>query len=578
MARFLQEAARDMGQRIAASGGDGSKVESARELLSIMDRVRRGQLVATEDILRVAVLFRDELTLDNASRESLVLMARFFDINPYVPDMLLRFQLRAQIRRLKADDQQILWEGVDSLSKEELQEACRERGMRSMGLTDDGYRHQLRTWLYLSINRQVPASLLILSRAFTITAVKEDASRALVEAVSGLDPHVVSEAVLTAAGSDAAAVVSSSADKGEAPREPSSTAERSALRQMQLEVVRFQNRLIEAERVANEAMQKAREAQRLAAKKGTPKALHAAEAAMQRATIATREAATIAGEEHWRSPEHVHESVIGRVASTGGRADAGERADVEGGGGSASGPGAGTGSLDVDEDPLSMEDVRALEALASERALLRERTILSRVKTARMQMEATDMLSRGRIASQRNAKQSTVRGGGADSTTGGHEARGGRGSLVHDTASSVGSAAASAGTGAGGAGGVADGVGADEWEVPSAMDRVHASLDAMLDRLERELEETEQQLGDKLGVLDKDWDGVIPVVELEEAVKNILSNAKTDEAAAAVARRLDADGDGSVSIDDIVRYAEWRARTEKELLGDAIFDEGDDDM
>jgi hypothetical protein len=109
-----------------------------------------------------------------------------------------------------------------------------------------------------------------------------------------------------------------------------------------------------------------------------------------------------------------------------------------------------------------------------------------------------------------------------------------------------------------------------------AMDRVHASLDAMLDRLERELEETEQQLGDKLGVLDKDRDGVIPVEELEIAIKNLLSNAKTDEAAAAVARRLDADGDGSVSIDDIIHYAEWRARTEKELLGDAMYDDSED--
>ena len=44
--------------------------------------------------------------------------------------------------------------------------------MRSTGLTKTQYRKQLQQWLDLSVNKDVPASLLILSRALAITHVR----------------------------------------------------------------------------------------------------------------------------------------------------------------------------------------------------------------------------------------------------------------------------------------------------------------------------------------------------------------------------------------------------------------------
>ena len=66
-------------------------------------------------------------------RMQLVGMAKYMGIAPYGSDAFLRFQLRFKIRSLKEDDQRILWEGVHSLSKMELMEACQERGMRRYG-------------------------------------------------------------------------------------------------------------------------------------------------------------------------------------------------------------------------------------------------------------------------------------------------------------------------------------------------------------------------------------------------------------------------------------------------------------
>lgn len=81
---------------------------------------------------------------------------------------LLKFQLRMKLRSLAADDKMIQKEGVDSLSLAEVQQACRARGMRAYGLSEDRLRTQLKQWLDLSLNEKVPASLLLLSRAMML--------------------------------------------------------------------------------------------------------------------------------------------------------------------------------------------------------------------------------------------------------------------------------------------------------------------------------------------------------------------------------------------------------------------------
>lgn len=188
--------------------------------------MRAGDEVPTEAIVQVARLFGDEITLDNAPRaqvrpvcaaavaaaaahhrlasignthtgvhKQLVAMAKYMGIPPYGADSFLRFQLRNHICIIKDDDkvlprspcahsvsnscrshwcslclQQIIWEGIDTLSKEELIAACEERGMRADGLSTWRLRRQLQQWLDLSVDKNVPTSLLILSRALTITA------------------------------------------------------------------------------------------------------------------------------------------------------------------------------------------------------------------------------------------------------------------------------------------------------------------------------------------------------------------------------------------------------------------------
>jgi len=55
-------------------------------------------------------------------------------------------------------------EGVDSMAVWELQDACRARGMRSLGMPEQRLKFQLSEWLDLHLHQKIPSSLLLLSR------------------------------------------------------------------------------------------------------------------------------------------------------------------------------------------------------------------------------------------------------------------------------------------------------------------------------------------------------------------------------------------------------------------------------
>lgn len=243
------------------------KEDSAKTFLEFLQKARSGERIPPEAIIKFAGYFSDNLTLgkcrsarsllphrhhlishlDNMERMQLISMCKYMGILPYGNDNLLRFQLRHKIRDLKNDDQRILWEGIDSLTKMELREACRERGMRSTGLSKEAYRKSLEEWLELSVKQNVPISLLIMSRTFylhdemvTGEAQSDDGSKnvaGLADAMSGIDKDVLNEIVLEMA----------------TPKEKSSNAD---VMKIQLEVLEHHNELIKEEQEERDAAAK----------------------------------------------------------------------------------------------------------------------------------------------------------------------------------------------------------------------------------------------------------------------------------------------------------------------------------
>lgn len=162
MAKFLQEA---LYTRTPTLSSD----DKAVEFKSFMEKVRAGVAVDNQQILRFASLFEDEFTLDQLSREQLVAMSKYMQLNTIGTDAFLRYQLNRKITQLKNDDRVIESEGLENLTLVELQQACEARGLKATSRSSHYLRERLREWLDLSIKQNLPGSLLILANAFKIT-------------------------------------------------------------------------------------------------------------------------------------------------------------------------------------------------------------------------------------------------------------------------------------------------------------------------------------------------------------------------------------------------------------------------
>ncbi|XP_021919612.1 mitochondrial proton/calcium exchanger protein isoform X3 [Zootermopsis nevadensis] len=164
MAKFLQQTLDGM-----AVQGKGRSSEAAKEFAEFFVKVRTsGEQATNEEIMKFSKLFEDEITLDSLSRPQLMALCRVLEIQPIGTNNFLRFHLRMKVRSLAADDKAIQKEGIESLTPSELQQACRARGMRAYGMSEDVLRTQLAQWLELSLEKKVPPSLLLLSRALLL--------------------------------------------------------------------------------------------------------------------------------------------------------------------------------------------------------------------------------------------------------------------------------------------------------------------------------------------------------------------------------------------------------------------------
>uniref|UniRef100_A0A131YQF5 Mitochondrial proton/calcium exchanger protein n=1 Tax=Rhipicephalus appendiculatus TaxID=34631 RepID=A0A131YQF5_RHIAP len=190
MAKFLQHTLDEM----AVKKRGEAHSHNAKEFAEFCEKIREsGEDATNEEILKFSKLFEDEITLDSLTRPQLTALCRLLELQPIGTNNFLRFQLRMKLRSLKADDQMIQKEGIDSLTVAELQAASRARGMRAMGLPESKLRYQLAQWLDLSLNENIPPSLLLLSRAMLLSEALPPTEQ-LKATISTLPKEAVTEA------------------------------------------------------------------------------------------------------------------------------------------------------------------------------------------------------------------------------------------------------------------------------------------------------------------------------------------------------------------------------------------------
>ncbi|KAL7413703.1 LETM1-like protein-domain-containing protein [Mrakia frigida] len=197
MAKFLQET-------ISESGLKANDVVKSDEFKQFFRKVRStGESPSKEDIIKVAQLFKSDVTLDNLSRPQIVSVCRYMKIHAFGTDNFMRHQIRNRLDQIRKDDAVILEEGVDSLSVSELQMACQSRGVRFSGVSPSALRRELASWIDLHYTNKISGVLLVLSRAFHFNEEGADVIKSLESTLASLPDNLLSEAELDVLGPEA---------------------------------------------------------------------------------------------------------------------------------------------------------------------------------------------------------------------------------------------------------------------------------------------------------------------------------------------------------------------------------------
>lgn len=161
MAKFLQETIKEGGLQVS------DQVKDSDAFKTFFRKVRAtGESPSPHDVIQVAKLFDDDMTLDNLTRPQLVSICRYIQVNAFGTDNFLRFQIRSEMNRIRRDDLVINDEGTESMSYHELVSACQQRGIWTVNVPEEKLRESLDVWINLHIRQKISGTLLILSRAF----------------------------------------------------------------------------------------------------------------------------------------------------------------------------------------------------------------------------------------------------------------------------------------------------------------------------------------------------------------------------------------------------------------------------
>ena len=545
LAGFMADALQDMARRRKRKELSGEEEAGAEEALKFLDKAKFGAHFDTEEIIRMSRLFKDELTLDSLPRHQLVLLCQYMNASPYGTDAFLRWQLRTKLNYIREDDAKILWEGVESLTKEELREACRERGMRSHGLLRQGYERNLRQWLELSMHRSVPISLLIMSRAFALENADHSPETLIGETIGSLDEAVVNEVVL-----DAASL---------------SEEQTKDMKERKLKALAQQAELIKKEREEEELKEA------ISTQDPDVARAIAGEDARAKPAAAIADAASGAA-----AAEPLVQEV--EVVSKGLFFDAEEPAEPE------------APPEEEEEDKpkveLTVEDVEALETLTAKSAVSQEKEELESLRAGLQELEDTEEAWEAPAEPDQDAAPAPE-AEAAEEPQPQEEPRPAEEQIQESPSEELPSqevpppdAAEAQAAEAEGSSGEAEAEEEEEKEVAAeeaeaeeeeeeeeeeeapdlVISAMRSKVDAMLGRLEGQMERVESDIGEKLHLLDKDDDGILTTAELKDVVQHVLRKHDTEEAAEEIVAALDEDGDGQITVLELKEWIDKRGR------------------
>ncbi|KAI8377594.1 LETM1-like protein [Radiomyces spectabilis] len=127
--------------------------------------------LSVHNFTRIAKHYNHDFELSRIDRRHLSAYCRFMGLQGWGTQGILKNRLAKHMNYLLQDDNLLAAEGVDSLGLAELQAAAEERGIRSIGATEDHLRRALKYWITLHrAEPPISPGLLVFSRMFLLNA------------------------------------------------------------------------------------------------------------------------------------------------------------------------------------------------------------------------------------------------------------------------------------------------------------------------------------------------------------------------------------------------------------------------
>mgnify|MGYP000747653822 CR=1 FL=1 len=190
MAKFLQDASEAM-------SADGALTRPVKSFSELYKRARiTGEHVSFSELETICHSLKDSLTIENLDRTQLVSLCKYMNIKAFGTDSFLRYQVRKALQQIYQDDALISAEGISSLNNEELEQACRIRGILLHDNNPISLKRELEAWLDLHLKKGIPSIILILSRAMSPQMSYVKPIDAIKETILSLPETVVNEAEL----------------------------------------------------------------------------------------------------------------------------------------------------------------------------------------------------------------------------------------------------------------------------------------------------------------------------------------------------------------------------------------------
>lgn len=166
MAEFFQEVVAQRTQAIIESDSS-AHTDKATELQSFREKLVSGrEYPSVKEILRFSAIFSEEMNLASMNAQQLRHMSQMFGLKVLPLPVHNQLQLRHQITSLRREDRDYLWEGLDGLTKPELIDACRKRGIRFHETSSSEMKRELERWLDISRHKKIPTTLLLWIQTF----------------------------------------------------------------------------------------------------------------------------------------------------------------------------------------------------------------------------------------------------------------------------------------------------------------------------------------------------------------------------------------------------------------------------